>query len=98
MQHYQGNFVRRHINEFVKAIDSFLKMDRKLVDRLDAVSEFYPQLGEEEVVTFESFYGHLSKWAVHQDSLNYDDFAKNEDEMAREEELEAFKKMTDRIL
>mmetsp|Transcript_48855 Transcript_48855/g.35955 ORF Transcript_48855/g.35955 Transcript_48855/m.35955 type:complete len:85 (+) Transcript_48855:309-563(+) len=42
MQHYQGNFVRRHINEFVKAIDSFLKMDRKLIDRLDAVSEFYP--------------------------------------------------------
>lgn len=30
--------------------------------------------------------------------MSYEDFAKNEEELAREEEIEAFKKMTDRIL
>lgn len=40
----------------------------------------------------------MSKWAIHQDKMAYEDFAKNEDEIAREEEIQAFKKLTDRIL
>jgi hypothetical protein len=30
--------------------------------------------------------------------MSYEDFARNEEEMQREEEIQAFKKMTDRIL
>ena len=31
LQPYQGNFVKRHIKEFIKSIDDFLKMEGKLV-------------------------------------------------------------------
>ena len=55
-------------------------------------------LGEEDVLAFEKFYDVLSKWAISQDKLSYEDFATHEDEAAKEEQLEAFKKMTDRIL
>ena len=37
-------------------------------------------------------------WAVSQEKLMYEDIAKHEEELAREEEIEAFKKLTDRIL
>ena len=73
-------------------------MDKKLSEHFKAESMFYSTIGEDEIISFESFYEHLSKWAISQDVLEYEDFAKNEDEAAREEELEAFKKMTDRIL
>ena len=97
LQPYQGNFVKRHIPEFIKAIDDFLKMSGKLVAHFVAWEQF-PSLGESQVVKFEEFYDVLSKWAVSQDKLTYEDFATHEDEVAKEEQLEAFKKMTDRIL
>mmetsp|Transcript_38388 Transcript_38388/g.36756 ORF Transcript_38388/g.36756 Transcript_38388/m.36756 type:complete len:160 (+) Transcript_38388:258-737(+) len=98
LQPYQGNFVKRHVNEFIQAMDDYLKMEGKLASNLDAASLFYQNLGDDEVIGFESFYSNFSKWTLQQETLSYDDFAKNEDEVAREEELEAFKKMTDRIL
>ena len=56
IQPYQGNFVKRHTGEFVKAIDGFLKMEGKLVKHFNPSSLFYVTLGEDEVITFESFY------------------------------------------
>lgn len=97
LQPYQGNFVKRHLSEFIKAIDDFLKMSGKLVTHYK-VAEQYPNLDESQVVKFEQFYDALSKWAISQDKLTYEDFATHEDDVAKEEQLEAFKKMTDRIL
>ena len=31
IQPYQGNFVKRHVKDFIKAVDEFIKMDGKLV-------------------------------------------------------------------
>lgn len=56
VQPYQGNFVKRHTHEFVKAIDDFLKMDKKLITHFNPASLFYMLIGEDEVITFESFY------------------------------------------
>ena len=63
LQPYQGNFVKRHLPEFIKAIDDFLKMNGKLVTHYIA-SEQFPQLGESDVMKFEVFYDALSKWAI----------------------------------
>ncbi|CDW81612.1 UNKNOWN [Stylonychia lemnae] len=97
LQPYQGNFVKRHIKEFIKSIDDFLKIEGKLVANFQ-IYENFPHLGDDEVVTFERFYDILSKWAIQQDKMSYEDFATFEDEAAKEEQIEAFKKMTDRIL
>jgi hypothetical protein len=52
LQPYQGNFVKRHLSEFIKAIDDFLKMSGKLVTHYK-VAEQYPNLDESQVVKFE---------------------------------------------
>ncbi len=97
LQPYQGNFIRRHIKEFVHALDEFLKTDNKLTDNFQ-VDKLFAFLDENEATTFDHFYDVLSKWALKQEVLDYEDIAKFEDERTRAEEIEAFKKMTDRIL
>ncbi len=72
-------------------------MEGKLVENF-LVHEHFASIGEDEVISFERFYDVVSKWSISQEKLGYDDFAKHEDEVVKEEQLEAFKKMTDRIL
>ena len=96
LQTYQANFVKRHVPEFIQAVDDFLKMNGKLVANFTE-SQFW-DLGEQQVLKFEEFYDVLSKWSISQEALSYEDFATHEDEVAKEEQLDAFKKMTDRIL
>ena len=97
LQPYQANFVKRHIKDFIKAIDTALKMEGKLEKNFKTEEQFM-NVKEDEVISFEQFYEILGKWAISQDKLSYDDFALHEEENARLEELDAFKKMTDRIL
>lgn len=49
-------------------------------------------------IPFDAFYEVLLKWCLNQDKMVYDDFSLYEEQSQREDELEAFKKMTDRIL
>ena len=82
----------------MQSIDELLKMEGRLVEHFD-VNEHFRLTKEDEVITFDGFYDILSKWAITQKELDYDDFGKHEDEAGnREEELEAFKKHTDRIV
>jgi hypothetical protein len=53
---------------------------------------------DDEVMLFDKFYEALSKWAISQDQIPYVEFSQHENELAREEEKDAFKKMADRIV
>ena len=97
MQPYQAAFYKKHVTDLIKAIDDYLKMEGKLVNNFK-VEEHFAKLSEKEVIPFDQFYAILSKWVVSQDKLTFEDFSKIEEEMQREEEIQAFKKMTDRIL
>ena len=55
--------MKRHIKEFIKAIDDFLRIEGKLVANF-VVHENFPHLEEDEVLAFEKFYDVLSKWAI----------------------------------
>jgi hypothetical protein len=50
------------------------------------------------VLPFEVFYEVLLKWSLNQEKMSYNDFAMFEEQKSEQEEIEAFKKMTDRIL
>ena len=96
-QEYAQNFEKENVPTFVQSLDEFLKMKGHLVTHTQAADTF-ASLISGEAITFEQFYTILCKWAVTQDKLGYEDFATNEEGEARQEEMEAFKKMTDRIL
>ena len=63
LQPYQGNFVKRHIKEFIKAIDDFLRMEGRLHETF-LTHEHFASLADDEVISFEKFYDILSKWAI----------------------------------
>ncbi len=52
--------MKRHIKEFIKAMDDFLRMEGKLVENL-LIHEHFAVLAEDEVLSFERFYDLLSK-------------------------------------
>ena len=49
-------------------------MDRKLIEAFDP-EEHWPEMDPNETVGFDAFYDCLSKWAVEQTELTYEDFA-----------------------
>ena len=49
-------------------------MDRKLIEAFD-VEELWPEVDPNETVGFDVFYDTLSRWAVEQTDLTYEDFA-----------------------
>ena len=73
------------------------KMAGKLV-HFFLIDEHFHMIKEEDLIPFEVFYEVILRWSLNQDKMVYDDFALFEDQVSREEEIEAFKKMTDRIL
>ncbi len=52
MQPYQANFTKKHISEFIKAVDDFLKIDGKLVEHFKSQDHF-SKLNEDEILPFE---------------------------------------------
>ncbi len=60
--------------------------------------QFHMLKGDNDLIPFDAFYEVLLKWCLNQDKMVYDDFSLYEEQNQREEDLEAFKKMTDRIL
>ena len=97
MQPYNKEFNKENIAKFIQSVDDLLKIEGKLVAHYK-VEQQYGQLEKNETIAFEQFFGNLLNWAVSQEKLTYEDIAKHEEELAREEEIEAFKKLTDRIL
>lgn len=73
------------------------KMAGKLVHFFVIDDHFY-MLKDEDQLPFEVFYEVLLKWSLNQEKMTYNDFAMFEEQNSQQEEIEAFKKMTDRIL
>ena len=59
---------------YIQSLDLLLLMDRKLIDAFDP-EEHWPEMEPSETVGFDAFYETLSKWAVEQTELTYEDFA-----------------------
>lgn len=97
IQTYHAHFSKKSVKHFVEQIDNTFKMAGKLNHFFGADDHFHV-LKEDEPISFEVFFEVLIKWSMNQEKMTYDDFASYEDSHQREEELEAFKKMTDRIL
>lgn len=55
--------MKRHIKEFIKAVDTFFKMEGKLVLNFKAEEQFVA-VKEDEVLPFENFYEVLAKWTL----------------------------------
>ncbi len=73
------------------------KMSGKLI-HFFVIDEQLHMIKENDPIPFEVFFEVLLKWALNQEKMSYEDFALFEDQNTREEELAAFKKMTDRIV
>ena len=67
-------------------------MDRKLIENFK-VEEHWPGVPDNETIGFDGFYDTLSKWAVEQNELSYEDFAQID--FDRTERLNEFKKKSD---
>ena len=63
LQPYHSNFCKKDLNEYVKALDFFLMMDKKLVAAFKP-DEIWPDMEPSEQVGFDNFYDEISKWAV----------------------------------
>lgn len=60
---YSQNFNVSKVDEYVRELDAFLKMNNKLINSFKA-SEQFPDTPIDEVLAFETFYDRLKKWAV----------------------------------
>ena len=92
MQDYNANFRKSEIAPYIQALDLLLMMDRKLIENFP-IEELWPGVAPSETIGFDGFYDTLSKWAVEQTDLTYEDFAKID--FDRSERLNEFKKKSD---
>ena len=94
IQPYQANFTKKHIKEYIQALDGFLQMEGNLVNNFKT-DHLFPDMGVNDVVQFEDLYDAMSKWAVsvEQKTLNYEDFAAAEEKNAKAAQMENLKKM-----
>jgi len=92
LQEFNSNFRKSDIPAYIKSLDLLLLMDRKLIEAFD-VEELWPEVPPNETVGFDGFYDTLSRWAVEQSDLTYEDFAKID--FDRSSMLTAFKKKSD---
>lgn len=58
--------------------------------------KYFADYKDDEAVQWDDFFEILSMWAISQDqtTLNYEDFAKAEENAFKQSQLDAFKKMT----
>ncbi len=54
----------RHIEEFVRALDEYLKMEGKLVKNFDVLKHFGDYINSTEPLAFEKFYEVFVKWSL----------------------------------
>jgi len=97
LQSYHNHFTKKHSRHLIEQIDNMFKMAGKLTHYF-VVDEQFHTLKDEDVLPFEVFYEVLLKWSLNQEKMSYNDFAMFEEQKSEQEEIEAFKKMTDRIL
>ena len=97
LQIYHSSFAKKNAKHFIEQVDSMFKMAGKLV-HFFIIEDNFPSLKEEEKISFEAFFDKLVRWALTQEKMTYDDFALYEDQMSHQDEIDAFKKMTERIL
>ena len=83
LQPYHSNFCKKDTNDYVRALDLFLMMDKKLVNAFKP-DNIWADVEDSEQVGFDAFYEELSKWAVEQRELSYEDFAAAEIEQKAE--------------
>ncbi len=94
LQEFNSNFKKSDVATYVTSLDLLLLMDRKLIEAFD-VEELWPEMQGNETVGFDNFYDTLSRWAVEQTELSYEDFAQID--FDRTEKLNEFKKKADNI-
>ena len=97
LQPYHANFMKKNLVDYIRALDLFLMMDKKLVThfRPDKIAD-WAELEPKDQIGFDVFYEELSNWAIKQKKLQYEDFAAAEVTMT--ENIADFKKTTDRML
>ena len=74
LQEFNSNFRKCDVAPYVQSLDLLLLMDRKLIESFDP-EEHWPEMDPSETVGFDAFYETLSKWAVEQTELTYEEFA-----------------------
>ena len=74
-------------------------MENKLVENFKW-EKYYTELGDTDAYQFDDFYDVLKSWAVSEENttLNYEDFARLDEEAGKANQLDAFKKMADRVV
>ena len=63
LQPYHSNFCKKDLNDYVRALDLFLMMDKKLTNSFKP-DLIWTEMEANEQVGFDAFYDELSKWAV----------------------------------
>jgi hypothetical protein len=97
LQAYHNTFTKKNSRHFVEQIDTMFKMAGKLI-HFFVIDEHFHMLRDDDRIPFEVFFEVFLKWSLNQEKMSYDDFAMFEDQLNKEEEVAAFKKMTDRIV
>ena len=95
LQEFNANFRKCDITPYIAALDLLLLMDRKLIEAFDT-EEHWPEVDANETVGFDAFYDVLSRWAIEQTDLSYEDFAQID--FDRHERLNEFRKKTDQMI
>ena len=74
-------------------------MEGKLV-KYFKTEDLFPDISETDVVAFEDLYDLMAQWATGEDQLDleYADFAIATEKDAGKTQIDAFKKMTDRVV
>ena len=73
-QPYHQNCTKKNLQDFIKTLDDFFKINGKLVENYNVETQF-ASLDNKESIGFEQFYINLSKWAITQEKMSYEDFA-----------------------
>ena len=74
---YNTNFTRKDVDHYVNELAAELKMGGKLVANFKPAA-IWPDTQPAEIIGFDHFYDQLSKWAIEQTDLTYDDFSPDE--------------------
>ena len=79
---YNTNFTRKDVDQYVRELDMDLKMGGKLVNNFKP-GQIWPDMQPTYIIGFDHFYDGLSKWAVEQTALTYEDFCPDERPMPK---------------
>ena len=80
------NFVLRHVEEFTELIDEWINANGRLKDNFN-LKEYFAEIDEEEVVTFDKYYENLSSWMVGQKLITVTELEKVAEQRKKEFEI-----------